>query len=134
VRHMVVASSRLRASTMERHLDAGRGRRTVEAVSPHPRFRPNSRTYDSRPRSGRCQRDDSSYDIRQHPPRHQEGLANRTRSQGWRTRWIQVSSGHSESRERRLTWMVDVTAIMTSCVPPKVVGEVTSSVTATGGT
>ena len=34
--------------------------------------------------------------------------------------------------KRRLTWLVDVTAIMTSCVLPKVVGEVTSSVTATG--
>jgi len=31
-----------------------------------------------------------------------------------------------------LTWLADVTAIITSCVPPKVVGEVTSSVTATG--
>ena len=33
------------------------------------RFRPTSRMYDSRPRSGRCQRDDFSYDIRQ-PARH----------------------------------------------------------------
>lgn len=34
--------------------------------------------------------------------------------------------------KRRLTWLVHVTAIITSCVPPKVVGELTSSVTATG--
>ena len=32
----------------------------------------------------------------------------------------------------RLTWLVHVTAIITSCEPPKVVGEVTSSVTVTG--
>ena len=34
--------------------------------------------------------------------------------------------------KRRLTWLVHVTAIITSCEPPKVVGEVTSSVTVTG--
>jgi len=42
------------------------------------------------------------------------------------------SSGYSEPRQRRLAWLVHVTAIITSCVPPKVVGEVTSSVTVTG--
>jgi hypothetical protein len=42
------------------------------------------------------------------------------------------SSGYSESRQRRLTWLVHVTAIITSCEPPKVVGEITSSVTVTG--
>lgn len=42
------------------------------------------------------------------------------------------SSGYSESRQRRLAWLVHVTAIITSCEPPKVVGGITSSVTVTG--
>jgi len=42
------------------------------------------------------------------------------------------SSGYSEPRQRRLAWLVHVTAIITSCEPPKVVGEVTSSVSVTG--
>ena len=49
------------------------------------------RTYDPRPRRRHCRRDDSFYDIRRHSPRQQEGRGNRTRSQGGRLRWIQVS-------------------------------------------
>ena len=64
------------------------------------RFRPISRTYDSRPRSGRCQRDDFSYDIRQ-PARFRDGLTHFPKTKA------ELSSVHTSSPTRRATGSPD---------------------------